>query len=248
MRVEKSGVGDSQGLACSSPQVDLRAEIAGYLEGLRAFKSMPRVRADRVFVAGLSIGGVEAPIIAQQEPVRGLVVVNTVAKPFIEYLLETRRRQNSLKGMAFDELDRRQRAGEVCNHTLLIEREAPEALLRARPECAEFIEYPAPYTFMQQWAALDLSAEWKRVDLPVLIVQGESDFVATVGDAPLLRDIVESFHPGRATLATIPGMDHFLTRAESMKASMDRPSGTTGEFDPRVLDAIRGWLTAQSTA
>jgi pimeloyl-ACP methyl ester carboxylesterase len=247
MRVEKTGVGDSQGPACASPEADLRAEIAGYVEGLKALKSLPRVKQDRVFVVGLSIGGVEAPIIAQQVPVRGLVVVNTVAKPFLEYLLETRRRQNTLQGVAFDEVDRRQRLDELCNHALLVDRQAPDALLRARPECGEFVAYPAPYTFMQQWAALDLSSEWKRVDVPVLIVQGESDFVATVADAPLLCDIVESFHPGRASLSMIPAMDHYLTRAESMKQSMDRRPATTGEFEPRVLEAIQGWLTTQST-
>ena len=221
MRVEKSGVGDSQGPRCDSPEVDLRAEMAAYVEGLRTLKSLRNVSTDRVFILGLSIGGVHAPLVAQQEPVRGIVVVNTLAKTFIEYLLETRRRQDMLKGTPFDELDRHQRLGEACNHALLVDRQPPDALLRARPECKESIEYPAPYTYMQQWAALDLSSEWKRVDVPVLIVQGESDFVATVADAPLLRDIVDSFHPGKATLAMIPSMDHFLTRQPSMKASME---------------------------
>ena len=244
MRVEKSGVGDSQGPACASPQADLQAETAGYVAGVKALKSSPRVDPDRVFVLGLSIGGVHAPLIAQQEKLRGLVVVNTVAKPFIEYLLETRRRQGRLSGFTFDDIDRRQRLGEWCNHALLIDRRKPEDVLAARPECKESIQYPAPYTYMQQWAALDLSAEWKRVDVPVLIVQGETDYVATVEDAPLLRDIIESFHPGKATLAMIPKMDHFLTRAESMKSSMTAP---TGEFDPKVIDVIQAWLTRQAS-
>jgi alpha-beta hydrolase superfamily lysophospholipase len=93
---------------------------------------------------------------------------------------------------------------------------------------------------MQQWAAIDLSAQWKRVAAPVLIVQGETDFVATVADAPLLRDIVESFHPGHATLVTIPGMDHFLSKAGSMRESMAR--GGPGDFEPKVLETISGWL------
>jgi pimeloyl-ACP methyl ester carboxylesterase len=246
MRVEKSGVGDSQGAPCPSPAVDLRAEMAAYVEGLKALKASPRVNADRVFLLGLSIGGVEAPIIAQQVPVRGLVVVNTVAKPFIEYLLETRRRQNGLKGLPFDELDRHQRLGELCNHAMLVDGRAPDAIVSTRPECKPFIEYAAPYTFMQQWAALDLSAEWKRVDVPVLIVQGETDFVATVADAPLLRDIIESFHPGTATLAMIPSMDHFLTKAESMKSSMAGTSTTAGVFQPKVLETIETWLKARA--
>ena len=247
MRVEKSGVGDSQGAPCSSPKVDFDAETAGYVEGLKALRTMPRVDAGRVFVVGLSIGGVEAPIVAERVPVRGIVVVNTVAKPFVEYLLETRRRQNTLEGLPFDEIDRRQRLGEACNHALLVERERPDALLAARPECASFVEYPAPYTFMQQWAALDPSALWKRVGVPVLIVQGERDFVATVADAPLLRDIVESFHPGSATLAMVPTMDHYLTRVESMKAGMTRDGVATAEFDETLLKTIAAWLAVHAS-
>ena len=246
MRVEKTGVGDSQGPACSSPQADLRAEMAAYVEGLKALKSLPRVKSDRVFIVGLSIGGVHAPLVAQQVPVHGIVVVNTVAKPFMEYLLETRRRQNTLKGMPFDELDAHQRLGERCTHALLVDKQVPDALLHARPDCKEFIEFAAPYTYVQQWADLDLSSEWKRIDVPVLIVQGQNDFVATVADAPLLRDIIDSFHPGHATLALIPSMDHFLTRVPSMKASMQSAGNPNGIFETQVLDTIRAWLVAKT--
>jgi pimeloyl-ACP methyl ester carboxylesterase len=171
------------------------------------------------------------------------VVVNTLAKPFMEYLMETRRRQDGLAGRAFDEIDRRQRLGMSCNHQLLIEKRSQAEVLASRPECRDFITYPAPYTFMQQWAALDLSAEWKRVDVPVLIVQGEMDFVATVEDAPLLRDIIESYHPGKATLAMIPSMDHGMAKAASMKASRETPGE---EFEPKLLQAIQSWLVKQA--
>ena len=243
MRVEKSGVGDSQGLPCPSPQVDLKAETAAYVAGLKALKSSPRVDPNRVFILGLSIGGVHAPLIAQQERLRGVVVINTLAKPFIEYLIETRRRQGQLAGLGFDEIDRRQRVGEWCNHAMLVEGKRPQDILAARPECKESIQYAAPYTYMQQWAALDLSSEWKRVEAPVLVVQGETDYVATVADAPLLRDVINSFHPGNATLAMIPAMDHFLTQAPSMRKSMEEPSGV---FEPRVLQAVQDWLTKQA--
>ncbi len=246
MRVEKSGVGDSQGPACDSPKADLQAEIAGYVAGVEALKALPGVDPSHVYLLGLSIGGVEAPIVAQRVPVQGLVVVNTVAKTFLEYLLQTRRRQGELKDVPYDVLERHLRLNELCNHELLVDGRAPEAILAARPDCKDYITYPAPYTFMRQWAALDLAAEWKRVDAPVLIVQGESDYVATVSDAPLLRDIIESFHPGRATLAMIPGMDHTLTVRGSMKESIAATDGALGAFQPRVLETIRDWVARQS--
>src|SRR5205085_8652783 len=97
MRVEKSGMGDSQGPPCMSPAVDLQAEVRGYVAGLKSLKEYPFVDARQVFVVGLSIGGVEAPLVAEQVPVKGLVVINTVAKPFLEYLTDTRRRQHLLR-------------------------------------------------------------------------------------------------------------------------------------------------------
>jgi pimeloyl-ACP methyl ester carboxylesterase len=245
MRVEKSGMGDSQGPPCANPEVDLEAEIRGYLAALKALKEYPLVDSNAVFLVGLSIGGVEAPLVAQQIPVRGLVVINTVAKPFLEYLTDTRRRQHLLRHTAYDEMEQRLRLNEQCNHRLLIERETPEQVLKEIPGCGDYITYPAPYTFMQQWAALNPAQEWKRVNVPVLVVYGTSDFISTISDDPYLVDIINSFHPGHASLKAVPNMDHYLTRAASMEESMTRPAGARVEFEPAVLEAIKSWLQQQ---
>ena len=242
MRVEKSAMGDSQGPACMSPEVDLHAELRGYLAGLAALRQYPFVDPDNLFVVGLSIGGVLAPLVAQEIPVRGLVVVNTVAKPFLEYLTDTRRRQNLLRHVPYDELERRLRLNEECNHRLLIDKQTPEQVAKADPACGDFIQYPAPYTYMQQWASLNLAAEWKKVNAPVLVIYGTSDYISTIADDPYLADIINSFHPGHASLKAIPGMDHYLTRAATMEESVARTLGTRGEFASAVLDEIRVWL------
>jgi hypothetical protein len=139
-------------------------------------------------------------------------------------------------------MERRLRLNEQCNHRLLIERQSPDQVLKELPSCKDYIEYPAPYSYMQQWAALNLAEEWRKVDAPVLVVYGASDFVSTIADDPYLADLIGSFHPGRATLREIPGMDHYLAKASSMEESMKRSTGILGEFEPAVLDAVRDWL------
>jgi pimeloyl-ACP methyl ester carboxylesterase len=249
LRVEKSGMGDSQGAPCPSPAVDLQAEVRGYVAGLKALAQYPSVDKDKLFILGLSVGGIEAPLVAQQAPVRGLVVVNTVAKPFLEYLMDTRRRQLTLGHVADDEMEQRLALNELCNHRLLIEKQSPDEVTKARLDCGDLIAYPAPYTYMQQWAALNPAAEWKKVDAPVLVVYGESDYVSTVADDPYLAALIDSFHPKHATLQAIPGMDHNLTRAASMEESLAHDqAGTPEEFDPAVLDAIQAWLLRQAGA
>jgi pimeloyl-ACP methyl ester carboxylesterase len=245
MRVEKGGMGDSEGPPCDSSEADFDAETRGYVAGLKALKEASFVDPDNVFLVGVSIGGVEAPLVAGREHVRGIVVVNTVAKPFFEYLLDTRRRQMGLRHVPPDEIDRRMRLDELCNHRLLIERQTPEAVLDAAPGCADHIEYPAPFTYMQEWAALNPADAWKQVDVPVLIVYGTSDYVSTIADDPLLADLVNTFHPASATLKPISGMDHYMGQAPSMQASSAEPNAPR-DFAPAVLAEISAWLQAMT--
>ena len=244
LRVEKSGMGDSQGPACSSPQVDMQAEVRGYVAGLRALKQDAAVDPARVFIVGLSIGGVEAPLIEREEAVRGVVVINTAAKPFYEYALETFRRQMIMRGQPYDVVDRNMARVARCQFAVLLEKRSPDGVVRDMPECREDVQFPAPYTFMQQWAALNMGEIWKATRAPVLVVIGSSDFVATVGESPYLAAMVNSFHPGRATLRVIEGMDHYMAKAPSMLASMQRTG--PAEFEPAVLEATRAWLRQQA--
>jgi pimeloyl-ACP methyl ester carboxylesterase len=244
MRVEKSGMGDSEGPPCSS--VDLEAERRGYLAALKALKDYPAVDPNNIFLVGLSIGGVHAPIIAAEIPVKGIVVINTVIKPFLEYLIDTRRRQNLLAHVAYDEMDRRARINERCNHRMMIEQQSFDTIVKDSPECRDYITYPASDRYMQQWAALNPAEEWKKITAPVLIVYGTADFVSTIADDPLMAKVIDSFHPGHATIKAIPNMDHTMYRAASMEESMNRPATAAKEFEPAVLEAIKSWLQQQT--
>jgi pimeloyl-ACP methyl ester carboxylesterase len=245
MRVEKSNMGDSEGPPCLSPAVDLDAERRGYLAGLKALKEYPFVDPNNVFLVGISIGGVQAPLIAREIPVKGVIVINTVIKPLLEYLIDTRRRQNLLAHVPFDEMERKLRTNERCNHRLLIEKQTFDDVVKTSPECRDFITYPAPYTYMQQWAAVTPVEEWKKVSAPVLIIYGSADFVSTIADNPYMTDVINSFHPGHATLKMIPNMDHPMYKASSMEQSMNWPANSPREFEPLVLEAIRSWLQQQ---
>ena len=243
LRVEKSGMGDSEGPACQSPQADLRHEVRGYVAGLRALRKDPRVDPDRIFLVGLSIGGIHAPLILRDEPIRGAVVINTAAKPFFEYLLETRRRQMLLAKTPHHEVDARMPLATSCAHAVLLEKLTPEQAIAREPRCGAEVQFPAPYTFMQQWASLNLADEWRRSKAPVLVVIGKSDFVATVEESPYLVDLLNAYQPGRAKLAAIDGMDHSMERAPSMEASLNKQG--PGEFHSRVLDEILLWIRSQ---
>lgn len=242
MRVEKSGVGDSEGPPCSSPEVDLQAEVRGYVAGLRALKSYDYVDGDRVIILGLSMGGIVGPMVAAEVPVKGLAVAETVGKSWFEYELENLRRQLLLKGLAYDETEKLERQKELCLHRLYFDKQTPEQIARDVPQCAQLpIQAPAPYTYMQQVANLNLAELWKKVDAPTLVIYGTSDFLTTAEEHQYLANLINSYHPGRATFVKIENMDHYLTRASSMRESLERSD--PGEFQPAFLEELQRWLS-----
>ncbi len=244
MRVEKTGMGDSEGPPCRSPQADLRQEVSGYVAGLRALKSYDFVDPARVFIVGHSIGALVGPLVAAEEPVRGLVVAEGIGTDWFEYELENFRRQTLLAGVAYDETERRARQARACKQRLLVEKQTPEQIAKDAPGCAAYLESPAPYTYMQQLADLNLAEVWKKVEAPVLIIYGTSDLLTSAEEHEYLRDMINSFRPGTASYVKIEGMAHGFERAASQRENFEqRRSGAQTEFHTQVFDEIARWLT-----
>jgi dienelactone hydrolase len=79
IRVEKSGVGDSQGPPCR--EIGYTQELEGYQATLAALRRHPRVDPNRIVLLGISLGGVFAPVLAAQTPVRAIVAFGTISFP-----------------------------------------------------------------------------------------------------------------------------------------------------------------------
>ena len=99
------------------------------------------------------------------------------------------------------------------------------------------------YTYLQQIADLDLAAEWKKVDVPVLVTWGTSDPTTTPEENRYLAEMINSFHPGRATYAEFPGMGHGLDLSPSPRAWLEAiQKHRHGQFDEEFLARVGTWL------
>lgn len=241
VRVEKSGVGDSEGPPCS--HVDFNTEAAGYTAALHAMEQYPFVDPTHVFLFGHSIGGIEAPMIAGRDTtIRGLIVMSTTGIAWFEYELVNLRRQLALLGSAPDSIDMAMRDKERCMHQLLIDRESPDQVA-TDSTCKPYVQYPAHYTYMQQVAALNVGSLWRDVRARVLVIYPTSDFITSEADHRSLVDAINLMHPGRATFATVAGTDHYLATEESEKASItDSRPPFTRPFSPAVFPVLDAWL------
>jgi pimeloyl-ACP methyl ester carboxylesterase len=241
MRIEKSGMGDSQGPPCSAE--DFRSQTHGYEEAIKSLQQLEFVDKNKIFVFGHSIGGIVAPILAARFPLCGIVVADTVGLSWFEYELQNSRRQKTLAGLPPEQIDRLMRTKEVCLHCLLVDKKTPEQIVKEHQDCKEDTSYPAHYTYIQQLADLNLPHVWTSVPCPVLVIFGTSDYVTSDNEHTSILAQINAVHPGNGTLLRVQGMDHFLTRAKTSQASFARQaSGETGDFDYSIVPSVSAWM------
>lgn len=241
MRVEKSGMGDSEGPPCAT--VDLDAETGGYIAGLNELKRKPYVDPDAVFIVGHSIGGIVGPLVAKQVPVRGIVAMETVGTTWFEYELINRRRQLRLAGTAPEVLGRQMQLKQWCMHRLLIERQAREEILRLRPQCEEEMQIPTADGYLQQIAALDLPALWASLKVDTLLVYGSADYLTSADEHVAIAEVVNAARSNSASFIEIPDLDHYMTRVASQRESFDRNrSERAATFHDGLGPTIGAWL------
>lgn len=241
MRLEKTGMGDSQGPACAS--VDFDAEVRSYDAALAALRADRRVDPSQVFVFGHSIGTIAAPELAQRHNAAGVIAAQGLGRTWIEYELINTRRQIELSGASPAETDAAMVAKAECVSRAFLTPEPVAEIFAERPECAQLVGLPASQAYMSQLTQRNIAGAWGALSSPALLIYGDSDFVTDAADHQRLTDIVNAAHPGNATLRIIEDMDHYIVRTESQASSMARvTSGEPGAYDERFSAVIGDWI------
>jgi pimeloyl-ACP methyl ester carboxylesterase len=253
LRVEKPGVGGSQGTACAD--ADFQRELAGYRAGLRLLAATPGVDRTKLFLLGISNGAGVAPLVASGEPIAGYVVAGGWVKTWYEHMLENERRRLRLAGKAPGEVNDRLRLAAQFYDLYLNGGKAPGEVLRLRPDLAPVWEgdkdlahqYGRPAAYFIQLQQLNLAAAWSRVREPALVIHGEYDWIMSREDHELIAAIVNHNRPGAARFFEVPRMDHLFGRHDSAEQAFHKLG--EGELAGDVLVLILDWLReAERTA
>jgi uncharacterized protein len=242
MRVEKSGIGDSQGPPCAT--VDFNAESRSYAAALAALLADEHVLSKHVYVFGHSIGGTIGPrLAASGNGVAGLIVAETVGINWFSYEMINERRQATLDNLTPADIDADAATKEFCMHEVLIAKKTTAEAAAENPDCKGY-GYPASDAYMQQVAALNIADAWMKLNLPVLVIYGRADFITDESDHRRIADIANAAHPGSATLAFIDDMDHYLVVSASQQASFARvrKAGGAGLYNEKFSATVAGWL------
>lgn len=241
LRIERSGTGDSDGPPFA--ETDLFADVRAYRAGLDAL--LADRRFDRVLVFGQSVGGMIAPLLAAEgSGVGGVVVFGTTARPWVDAIVRGTRTQRRLGGAAegpeleaeiaaWEELHVRACRGGRTPAEIFAE--APHLARLEGPSCTGRALFGRDVAFFQQLERLDLPALWRTVEVPVLSLAGEYDWVCAPEDG---REVAA--HAPRGAFVALPAVGHDMLRHASLERSFAAPR--EGEWDGSVLEALGGWL------
>lgn len=247
MRVEKPGVGDSEGGPFA--EMDYTTELDIYRQALKQLKEQQATDIDNVFIFGHSMGGAFGPMVAAENHVKGIAVYGVASRTWFEYLMDTIRYQGLVGGASFEQADNEARAGARVMALVMLENKAPSEVKVSHPELAEFVDAYFPgglfngksLDFWRQLGQINFPEYWSKCDAHVLAVRGISDFVTYDVDHKLIADVVNRKHPGWGKSMTIPDSDHLFHAFPTEQKSMLNFS--KGTFSPVFIKVLRDWIS-----
>lgn len=242
MRIEKPGVGDSEG-ACS--ETDLHTEMAGYRAGIQYLLKHPWVDASGIVLFGSSAGSTLTPVFANEFDVSGIIADGTFVKTWFEHMLEIERRIRAFQGASPSEITRQMNDGYIpLYHGMLVEKQSYGEVIEKRPGLASFNYHSArhmygrPVEYYHQLQDLDIAGAWAALDVPARIRWGTNDWIMSEEDNDMIIEILEQSGHEDHELLKFPGMDHFNMIHESPENSF---SGEPGKWDPNISQQIIEW-------
>lgn len=236
MRVEKSGVGDSQGTPCE--KLDFQTELAHFTEALKALKTYPFVDKDNIFVIGHSLGGVIAPIIAQKENAKGVIVYGTIGQNWTNYLIDSRRAMAIQKGEDYEDVEDWTKNVTDCSVRFFMHKQHLDSVFKYNSDCQDFLKrfsFRSPQ-YWYQLSEINVAQQWKEYNGYVLSIWGESDKSTFASEHQLITNIINQQNPKKGTFVKINRADHKMCLRNSQDTDKE------SDFNPQIAESIYEWI------
>lgn len=247
LRLEKPGVGDSNGTPCA--ETDLETELSGYSAALAYLKSRPDVDTSKIILFGGSLGGTLTARVGKGQPIKAYVSAVSVYKTWLEHMIELERRRLQLSGTADPDASEAMRYYIEFYTDFLVYRKTPAEVMRDKPHLARWWydeaehQYGRPAEFYYQVQGQNFLRDWARVDAPVLLIVGEHDWIMSADDNNILKNMLNRKRPGQCTLYIGRGMDHHWNKYRSLQDAFNE---TNGVYDQDTVDFLIGWMRKQT--
>ncbi len=242
MRIEKPGVGDSEG---DCGQSDFITDIEGYKAAIKNLKTKPYVDSSRIVVYGSSMGSALAPFLANEFNLAGVISDGTFFKTWYEHMLEIERRILQFQGNSESQIVEKLNKYYIpLYYGMLIQKKTYQQVVNEYPALSEYNYHSAahmygrPVAYYQQLQEFDLAGQWEKVKVPVRILRGTHDWIMSSFDNKMIVEVLDRVGHKDHLLYEYPGLDHWNTIHESPKNSFE---GKEGVWDPGTINLIIKW-------
>lgn len=251
-RIEKTGRGDSEGIDCL--ESGFAAETEGFAAGLTALVSNPAIDADRIYLLGISLGGVWAPILAEQHDLAGIISFGTISKTWPEYMYDNWRRQWGLAGKSLAMTDADLKRANAFWYQLINEELAPSDILRDSElaPLSNLVGYQEEgqllfgrhYSFVRELASTNIMSYWEQVRVPSLLIWGRGDYIASEEDQRLIYDMLRG-NEVDVELKYLD-VDHYWREAADFESAWSNlRNRTQAPINEEVYSSIIEWLSVR---
>ncbi len=264
--IEKLGVGDSyNGVPCE--EIGYNKELDVFRAGYKHLLTLKEVDTSQIFIFGHSLGGISAPIIAQEFNPKGVIVYGTGLKPWSDYLLDAVLIQSLLYG---GDLAALQETVESIKPTFFeyfykntpIEElvKSPNHLIALKTglgydETSRLAHAGRTPQFHKELNEHNLPLAWRETRSFVLAAYGEADIAANnSADHEAIVKYVNKVHPGKATYLFVPKTNHTFQEVGTMDEFIKMQSNqgeyqkyAAQHFNQKLFDTICDWMKDKLT-
>ena len=193
VRFDKRGVGESQAAASLGADISLDVFINDAILFVQKIKSENRF--GKIYVAGHSEGSLIAMVLANKEKIDGYISIAGAGENIAAVL--SRQVKTNLPNSS------------VLADSVLNQLKKGKAV-KVEDENLASLFHPSVQPYLISWMAYEPQEEIKKLNIPVLIIQGNTDLQVMVRDAENLRKAKPN-----AKYYIIEGMNHVLKNASS---------------------------------
>ena len=261
LRYDDRGVASSQGNYSEATSVDLAtdAEAAFYY-----LKNNPKISQKEIGLMGHSEGGLIAPIVAATNQGIGFIV--SLAGPGVtgqQIIIRQSQEIGRLSGESEVQIKEATETNKKLYAVLRKEKDNKKAEIKILALYKEILEkkktskedtekavnqlkatFGAPtYTWFRYFIMTDPATFWKKVECPVLAMNGEKDLqVAANENLPAIEKAVKSSGNKSVKTLMLPGLNHLF---QHCKTGLPAEYNTIEEtFSPDALKIISDWILA----
>lgn len=223
LRFDKRGIAASREAAPVEKDLRFQTFVDDAVAWARLLRSQPGVKC--VVIAGHSEGSLIGMMAAQHVPVCGFISIAGAGRPIAVVIREQLAGQLPPETLA---------QVDMVLAELKAGREVP-----AVPQTDPLFR-PSVQPYLISWIPLDPAAEIRKVEAPVLVLQGDRDLQVSPVDARALAEARPD-----ARLAILPGVNHILKAAPADRAgNIATYADASLPLDPQVVAEISAFVRA----